>query len=73
MSSRPGPTGVVRGSTEGGLGMYGQIGGVSAAAGVPAALVFTGVTGSGFALLLGATSVVLVVGITVLRRLHRGR
>jgi hypothetical protein len=53
--------------------MYGQIGGVSAAAGVPAALVFTGVTGSGFALLLGATSVVLVVGITVLRRLHRGR
>jgi hypothetical protein len=51
--------------------MYGQIAGAGTAAGVPAALAVTGVTGPGFAVMLGVAAFSIILGITMLRRAHR--
>lgn len=53
--------------------MYGQIAGAGAAAGVPAALAFTGVSSTGFAWMLGAGGILIVFGIGLLRLAHQRR
>jgi len=51
--------------------MYGQVGGVAAAAGIPAALAFTGVTGIGFAVMLSVAFGSIALGVCLLRWVHR--
>lgn len=53
--------------------MYGQVAGAGFTAGVPAALAFTGVTGPGFALMLGVALALIGAGIALLRVSHRRR
>lgn len=51
--------------------MYGQVAGAGVAAGVPTVLAFTGVTGPGFAVLVGVAVLLVIGGIALLRRSHR--
>lgn len=53
--------------------MYGQVAGAGAAAGVPTLLAFTGMTGPGFATLLGVAMLLIVAGLGALRRSYRLR
>lgn len=53
--------------------MYGQVAGAGAAAGVPAALAFTGVTTQGLALTLGIAGMLIVMGVAMLRRSYQRR
>lgn len=53
--------------------MYGQVAGAGFTAGVPAALAFTGVTGPGFAVMVGVAFGCIMVGIGMLRRSYRHR
>lgn len=53
--------------------MYPQIAGAGTAAGVPALLAYTGVTGPGVAMLLAVASLSLVAGVSMLRWVYRGR
>ncbi len=51
--------------------VYGQVAGAGVAAGVPAALAFTGITSTGFAAMLGVAALLIVTGVLTLRAAHR--
>lgn len=53
--------------------MYGQVAGAGFTAGVPAALAFTGITSTGFALTLGVAAGMILLGIVLLRRSYAHR
>lgn len=53
--------------------MYGQVAGAGMAAGVPAALAFTGATGGDFAIMLGIAFGFIGAGIALLRWSHSSR
>jgi hypothetical protein len=53
--------------------MYSQIAGAGAAAGLPAVLAVTGVTGPSITLVLGAGLGAIGAGVAILRVAHRNR
>ena len=53
--------------------MYGQVAGATVTAGVPAALAFTGITSTGFALMLGIAATLIFFGVVLLRVSYQKR
>jgi hypothetical protein len=51
--------------------VYGQVSAAGAAAGVPAVLAVTGVSGTGFAIMSGLAALLVIAGVTLLRLAYR--